>query len=227
MELNLIDQLTLLALDDKKGIFLADSTYYSYAVAGALIMELTFAERIDLSGKKVVVKDSTNTDDPVIDTYFSLLIESKKERSINGWIEKISNKADKIKRDTIEKLVDRRILEKKKDKILWIFSYNKYPTQNPREENHLKARLYDIVINSHRPDQKEIMLLNLIDSCSLGKAVFGKEHIKTFKKKIKAIKDYDQISGEISKSVNEICEAITAVLVVMIATTVTTTVATS
>jgi len=223
MELNLIDQLTLLALDDEKGTFLADSTSYSYAIAGAVIMELALEERIDLSGEKVVLKDRNKTGDKIIDTYFEIILQTEKEKKIKSWVERIGNKADKIKRDTIDKLINNRILEKKEDKILWIFSYNKYPTQNPRPENQLRSRLYDIIVNSHRPELKEIMLLNLIESCSLGKEVFGKEQAKTFKKKLKSINEYDHLAGDVNKSVKEICDTINAMLVIMIATTVATT----
>jgi hypothetical protein len=42
MNLTLIDQLILLALDDHKGNLIPDSTTFSYALAGALILELAF-----------------------------------------------------------------------------------------------------------------------------------------------------------------------------------------
>ena len=64
------------------------------------------------------------------------------------------------------------------------------------------------------------MLLNLIESCSLGKEVFGKEQVKLFKKKIKQINESDDLAGVVNKSIKEICDAITAMLVIMIATTV-------
>ena len=78
-------------------------------------------------------------------------------------------------------------------------------------------------MNSHRPELKEIMLLNLIESCSLGKEVFGKEQARLFKKKMKIINQYDHLAGEVNKSAREICDAINAMLVIIIATTVTTT----
>ena len=131
MELNLIDQLTLLALDDKKGTFVTDSTAYSYALAGALIMELALEQRIDLIDEKVIIKDSTKIDDHIIDNYFKTIKESSKERTVKSWVERLGNDANKIKKETLHKLISKRILERKEDKILWIFSYNKYPMQNP------------------------------------------------------------------------------------------------
>jgi len=223
LELTLIDQLTLLALDDEKGTFVAESNAYSYALAGALIMELALQGRIDLSAKKVLIKDRNKTNDKVIDRYFDLILESAKERTLKSWIRSIGEKASKIKLDTVDKLIDNRILSKREDKILWVFTYNKYPMENPRPENKLRKRLYDVVVNGHRPELKDIMILNLIQSCGLGKEVFGKEQVKTFKKKIETINQYDQMSGAISKTVKEINDEIAAVLVIIIASTVVTT----
>lgn len=220
MNLNLIDQLTLLALDDEKGSFVVDSTSFYYALAGAVIMELALQTRIDLSGDKIVVRDKTLTGDTIIDRYFELIMKSEKDRKVKHWIQQIGHKASKIRRDTIEKLIDDRILTKEENKILWVFTYNKYPAQNSRPENLLRSRLNDIIVHSHRPELKEIMLLNLIQSCNLQKEVFGKEQAKTFKRKIKTINEYDDLAGAVNKSVKEICEAINAMLVIMVATTV-------
>jgi Golgi phosphoprotein 3 len=220
MDLNLIDQLTLLALDDKKGSIIPDSISFSYAIAGAVILELALEEKVDISHELVRTKDRTKTGDTILDKYFDLIQQSKKERKIKSWVDRIGNKAEQIKKDTIEKLIAKRILEKKEEKILWVFTVNKYPAQNSRPENQLRNRLYDIIVYGHKPDLKEIMLLNLIESCSLGKEVFGKEQVKLFKKKIKQINESDDLAGVVNKSIKEITDAIHAILVIMIATTV-------
>jgi Golgi phosphoprotein 3 len=220
MDLNLIDQLTLLALDDKKGSIIPDSISFSYAIAGAVILELALEEKVDISHELVRIKDRTKTGDTILDAYFELIQQSKKERKIKSWVDRIGNKAEQIKKDTIEKLIAKRILEKKEKKILWVFTINKYPAQNSRPENRLRNRLYDIIVYGHKPDLKEIMLLNLIESCSLGKEVFGKEQVKLFKKKIKQINESDDLAGVVNKSIKEITDAIHAILVIMITTTV-------
>jgi hypothetical protein len=220
MDLNLIGQLTLLALDDKKGSIIPDSISFSYAIAGAVILELALEEKVDISHELVRIKDRTKTGDTILDKYFDLIQQSKKERKIKSWVDRIGNKADQIKKDTIEKLIAKRILEKKEKKILWVFTVNKYPAQNSRPENRLRNRLYDIIVYGHKPDLKEIMLLNLIESCSLGKEVFGKAQVKLFKKKIKQINESNDLAGVVNKSIKEITDAIHAILVIMIATTV-------
>jgi hypothetical protein len=226
MNLTLIDQLTLLALDDYKGVLIPDSTTFSYALAGALILELALEEKIDLSNEIVKIKDRSKTGDAVLDQFLELIRESKKERKVRSWIDRFGQKSDEIKKKTLAKLIDHGILEKKEEKILWVFNVEKYPTHNPRPENQLRARLYDIVVNHHKPDLKEIMILNLVESCRLEEEVFGKENAKVFKEEMKRIKEEDQLSGKVNKSIKEISEAINAMLVIMIATAVTTNVAT-
>jgi hypothetical protein len=226
MNLTLIDQLTLLALDDHKGDLIPDSTTFSYALAGALILELALEEKIDFSGEYVKIKDKSRTGDAILDQFLKIIDESKKERKVKSWIDRIGQKSDQIKKDTLVKLIDQRILEKREEKILWVFNVDKYPTQNPKPENQLRGRLFDIVINHHTPDLKEIMILNLVESCRLEREVFGKEHAKVFKKEMKRIKEDDQISSSVNKSIKEISEAINTMLIIMIATAATTNVAT-
>ena len=60
MNLTLIDQLTLLALDDHKGNFIPDSTTFSYALAGALILELILEEKISVSDDYIKVIDKNS-----------------------------------------------------------------------------------------------------------------------------------------------------------------------
>lgn len=227
MNLTLIDQLTLLALDDHKGNFIPDSTTFSYAIAGALILELILEEKINISEDFVKVTNRDKTGDQVLDDHIQMIYESKKQRKIKNWIDRFGQKSEKIKQATLDKLIDQRILEKKEEKILWIFNADKFPTQNPKPENQLRGRLYDIVVNLHKPDLKEVMILTLVESCRLEREVFGKENAKVFKKEIKRIKADSEVSGVVNKSIKEICDAINALLVIMIATAVTTNVATS
>lgn len=223
MHLNLIDQLTLLAIDDQKGTFIPDSTSYSFALAGAVVLELALEERISVTDGRVHVKESTKTGNSILDPFFEKIKTSSKERTLKYWVEQIGNKGESIKKDTLSKLLEGRILEEKEGKFLWIFKFSKYPVHNPTPENQLRKRLNDIVIHGHRPEMKEFMLLNLVQSCGLEREVFGKEQAKTFKKKMKTISSYDHLSGEVNKSIREVSEAVNAMLVILITTVITTT----
>lgn len=223
MTLNLIDQLTLLALDDDKGVFIPDSITFSYAIAGAVILELALEEILIFDCDKVSVNETKIVEDKILGSIVETIRKSEKVRTVKFWIEKFGQKSDEIKKDTLAKLIEDGILVKREEKILWVFQVDKYPTHDPKPENQLRKRLHDIVINGHKPNLKEVMLLNLVESCRLEQEVFGKENSKVFKKEIIKIKDDDHLTGVVRQSIRDVCAAIHAMLVIMIATAVTTT----
>jgi predicted kinase len=223
MKLNLVDQLTLLALDDEKGSFIADSISFAYGLSGAIILELSLQDRIEIVGKKIKVRSKESCNNALLDYFLDKMSNSKKERSIQTWVENIGEKISYIREETIDNLILEGILRREEKKILWIFSVDKFPAENAKPENLLRKRLNNILLNDSDVAMQEIMLISLIDMCELNKEVFGKERAKKYKKKIKAIIEKGQLSSEIGKAVKEIHDALMAVIVVLITTTAVTT----
>lgn len=229
MNLNLVDRLTLLALDDEKGSFVADSLTFAYGLAGAVILELSLQEMIEIKEKKIEVNSHKNCNDVLLDHFLDLIRNSKKKRDLQSWVQIIGEKLSYIKEETLKKLIDEGILVQKEEKILWVFSNDKYPTINAKPENELRKRLNDILLNDRSLDLKESMLISLIDMCSLNKEVYGKERAKQYKKKIKTIIENAKLSSELGKAIQEIHDALLFVIVLMItaSTATTTAIATS
>ncbi|PKQ63015.1 hypothetical protein BZG02_09585 [Labilibaculum filiforme] len=219
MNLNLVDQLCLLALDDEKGSFVADSFSFGYAMAGAIILELSLQEKIEIRDKNIEVKSHKNCNDMLLDHFMEEIRNSKKKRGLQAWVEIIGNKEAYIKEETLKKLIADGILSKKEEKILWVFSNDKYPTLNAKPENELRKRLNEILLNDRSLEMKESMLISLIDMCSLNTEVFGKERAKKYEKKIKTIVENAQLSSEVGNVVKEIHEALMVVIVMMLTTT--------
>ncbi len=219
MNLNLVDQLTLLALDDEKGSFVADSFSFGYGLAGAIILELSLQEKIEIREKKIELKSYKKCNDILLDHFMDEIQNSKKKRDIQTWVEIIGEQISYIQEETVNKLINDGILTKKEEKILWVFSNDKYPTLNAKPENELRKRLNNILLNDRSLELKESMLISLIDMCSLNKEVFGKEGAKQYEKKIKAIIENAKLSSEVGKAVQEIHDALMVVIFMMLTTT--------
>jgi len=223
-DLNLIDKLILLALDDKKGTFVSDSLSFGYGIAGAVIFELSIEGSIEIIEKKIKVVRSEKLTNKILDDCLRIINKSKKERTIQDWIQILGEKESLLKKMTIEKLILLDILTRKEDKFLWIFSNDKFPTKNKLPENKLRSRLYDIVENNLEPELKEIMLISLIDSCELNKEVYGKVIDKEKKKRIKDVIKRIQLANSANEIIKEIHDSIIAAIIVIITTsTITTT----
>ncbi len=225
MELNLIDKLTLLALDDEKGSFISSPLYFTYGIAGAILLELTFQNKIEILEKKVIVKSRTKLNTPLLNQFLEMIIQSKKDRTLKYWLQKFGNKERDIKKQTLAKLISKGILIEKEKKFLWVIPNNKYPAINSSQENKLRRHLTAIVEFSKTPELEDIMLLSLIDASNLTRGVFGKAKAKLYKKNIKTLVESAMSSKAVGSTVKEVHDLVVAMLVVLMSTTVVVTTA--
>ncbi len=219
MNLNLIDKLILLALDDNKGTFVSDSAFLGYGIAGAVIFELSIEGSIEIIEKKIKVLKRAALKDEALDYCLDIIKKSKKEKTLQDWLQILGEKESSLKEMTIDKLTLLKILTKKEDKFLWIFSNNKFPTKNEFPENKLRVRLHDIVKNNKEPELKEVMLISLIDSCKLNNEVYGKIIAKEQEKQIKSIIKRVQFTNSTNEIIKEIHDSIIAAILLIIVTT--------
>lgn len=217
MDLNLLEEYLLIALDDDKGKFVIDSTYLHYGFGGAILLELALREKISFEGDYVRLKDSSTVNEVTLNKAIELLQGKAKAVKIKDLIGMLANKANELKQDTLQRLMDKGILKKEEHKILWIIPNNKYPTSNLSPENKVRERLKAVMLLGEKSEPRDIMLLSLIDVSDLTREAFrDKEDYKVVKKKIKEVTQDVRISSAINKSIREIQAAI----MIAIATTV-------
>ena len=215
--LNLMEELLLLALDDKKGkIIFSSSSALPYGLRGALLLELALVKKIDVVNKKLIVIDNSPTEDPLLNNALDIIANHHKQKKVKYWVSKLKSKMKQVRQDLLSGLMDKGIIEKRDEKILWLIPTKRYPTKNPIPENKVRSRIIDIVLHNKQADERSLMLISLINSCSLIKEVFAKEDRKEAKKKIKQIVEDESIGKAIISQVND--EIMAAIVVVSIVT---------
>ncbi|MFF4620108.1 GPP34 family phosphoprotein [Nonomuraea jabiensis] len=80
MSVTIAEELLLLAYNDEKGTQLVSGTQLDPALAGALLAELAVNGRLELSDKKVTVKDPSPLGDSELDATLARITEEGKER---------------------------------------------------------------------------------------------------------------------------------------------------
>ena len=222
IELNLLEKYLLIALDDDKGSFVNDSIHLHYGFAGAILLEMAIRGKIEVFGEKIILKDRATEKEIALNKAIELMVEEggMKTKDLVG---KLSKKASEFKNDTLQKLINKGVLEKKEGKILWIFPNDKYPTQNNLPENKLRQRLNDVVLYGKKAEAEDVMLLSLINVAGLTKEAFrDAEDRKAIAKKIEAMTSDMKLSQVINASIREIQAAIMiAITSAVIVTTVT------
>lgn len=227
MNINLLEALTLFALNSEKGKFYNNLAYYTYSLIGAVFLELAIQKRIALDNKKVRVLNSERTGDAIFDDVLEKIQKSKREKSIKHWIMKLHQySSSKIKKQTLKALVRKNILREEEKVILGIFKQKRYFLKKNSIKDNLKKRLDKLLTYSSKGDGNDLMLLSLVHTAQLTKIVFGKEKAKTYQNKIEKLTSEENVSNTLSKTIDAIQEEIlaaTTVAILAAATTITTT----
>lgn len=202
------EQLLLLGLHDEKGsVVLSASTALPYGLAGATILDLYFQDRINFEGEHIQLVDHTPTGDDILDEAIDLLSNAPKIRDVKYWVNRIHSKIKGLQGRLADRLVEKDILQKEDHRVLWVFNYSRYPTQDFAPEYDTHNTIRNIVLYDQQPTQKEAALISLVKACELVNEIFSREERKTAKKKIKTITEEDVVGKAISTTVSEITTA--------------------
>jgi len=211
--ITIAEQLLLLGLHDEKGSVLSSASIaLPYGLAGAMILDLYFQDRIKFEDKNVHVVDHMSTGNAILDETLDVLCDATKIRDVKYWVRRIHSKVKGLNHRLADSLVEKNILEREEHRLLWVFSYNRYPTQNFAPEYDIRNSLRTIILYDQQPTEKETALIGLVKACDLVNEIFSREERKLAKKKIKVIIEEDEVGKAVSSAVSEIKAATTAVI---------------
>jgi hypothetical protein len=219
--LKLTEELLLLALRDKKGTLVSSASMaLTYGLAGAVLMELTLRQRLSIEDSKCILNDSTPTGDDILDEALAKIGSSKKNRKPQYWVSKQCG-VKKMKDRLLDRLVNEGILRRQEHRILRVIPSKRYPTVYSGPEMKLRERIRSVVIQGKDPDERTMVIISLVNACSLINEIFEKEERKAAKSRIKELSKGEAVGKAVSDTVAGIQAA------VMVAITASTIAATS
>ncbi len=208
MELKLYEELLMLGLDDETGeIILPASAALPYGLAGAILLELFFARKIQFENERIVPLTNQVAEDSILDEALKL-ISNKNNESAKYWIRNINSEMTNLVERIEDGLVAKKILQKVEKKILWIIPVERYPTLNPISEASLRIHIRAIVLENSEPDDRMLALLSLIKASNLVDELFLKDE----RKQAKTIISNYIIHEKIGKLVSDVSAEVTAII---------------
>ena len=111
--LNLIEEIVLLMIDDDGGFIPVRDTAFDHSVAGAALMDLAFANRIDTDADRMTVLDSSPLGHAALDRALSLIASSAEPRTPAAWIAALASDEARAMRDmALDSLIEKGVLER-------------------------------------------------------------------------------------------------------------------
>ena len=204
--LTFTEEILLLLLDDEDGSFVPISkANLSCAIAGAVLMDLAFAYRIDTDPDELVVNDATPTGNPMLDGTLAKIAAQRQPTNTRTWIRVLSvEDAPGIREQALESLVARGILEQREARVMWAFRARRYPTIDGNVEQEVKLRIGEVLFSTDIPDPRDVALIGLVDACDILGDVFSGLDMERCRPRIDQLRKMDLIGRELGNAISDI-----------------------
>jgi len=204
-----VEELVLLMLDDDGSFISVQDTAADYGIAGAVLMDLAFANRIDTDADRLPVIDSSPTGNAISDRVLSLIAASGETKPASAWIARLAREeAQPIRRMALDSLIKQGVLGGSGGKFLGIFARRRKPVADDRAERAVRRRIEGILFSNDIPDPRDAALICLVDACAILPAIFSIREIETARPRLERLRKLDPIGREMGEAIEEIRRSI-------------------
>ena len=216
------EDLLLLLYDDESGRPITGSPGLDYALAGAVLIELTMLGKLDIAGQGEAVKrgrlkvlDASPTGDAILDARLAV-VASKPGRRPKDQIGKLSKK---LRDQLLARLAERGVLAADRGKVLGLFPVTRWPAKDARHEAQVRTAIGSVLKLGITPDERGCALIALLSALNVvPKVITDAVDKKALKRRAKEIADSDWAADAVKKAVAEMQAAIIATLAATTAT---------
>lgn len=203
--LGFVEEIVLLQIDDRHGSFVdLPQSAADVVIAGAALMELALANRIDTDLEQLAVVDPSPTGDDILDDVLARLSAAGDQLTSAGAIALVTLDSRKFQERALQRLVEKGVLRQADGRWLWVFHTRRYPVIDDREQREVKTRLRQILLTDEIPDPHDVVLICLIDACGLLGLVLTSEEIAQTAPRVEMLARLDLIGQAVTRAVAEI-----------------------
>ena len=211
--LNFVEEIALLALDDTTGTRLAGPALaQDYALAGALLCELSLLNRIDTDPARLTVISAAPTGDPMLDEALALITAAVQSSPVSRWLGFFAARARSLEQAAYDRLEARGILRCEKARFLWVLGARRYPTIDNRERTEVRTRLAALILGDELPDARDAGLLSLLHACRLTDAIFSGPDFSARAGRVATLAKMDFVGREAAATFATVKQALASVV---------------
>ncbi|MFG1817336.1 GPP34 family phosphoprotein [Kribbella sp. NPDC049174] len=212
------EDLLLLLYDDESGKPITGAPGLDYALAGAVLIELTMLGKLDVAGEGEEVKrgrlkvlDASPTGDAILDERLAYVADKPGKRPKD----QIGRLSKKLREQLLARLAERGVLAADEGKVLGIFPVTRWPAKDARHEADVRLALESVLKVGTSPNERTGALIALLSALNVvPKVVTDAVDKKALKQRAKEIAESDWAADAVKKAVAEMQAAVTTAIVV-------------
>ena len=203
--LRFAEELMLLILDDENGRFArVPDRLMRYALAGGVLMDLALENRIDTDLKNLILVDSTPVGDSLLDPTLADIAQMNETKDARFWVERAALRADTIREEALNRLVEQGILNREEDRFMWVFQARRYPIIDNTAEREVKLRIMEVLFSDQIPDPRDVVIIGLAHACDIFKEILSPRELARVADRIDQVRKLDLIGQAMSQAITDI-----------------------
>lgn len=203
MSLSLPEEITLLTLDDETGRPIGrQGLAASLAVAGAAMMELALAGRLDTDRDRLEWISRAPTGDAVLDRALAEIAEATDSR---GALMLLAREEAGLRPLVLQRLVAAGLLREEMGRVLLVFPARRYVKSAARPEpREVRARLQWIIETDEIPEPREALLLGLARAVALLPVLLPPELVAARQERIALVAGLEALNRSLAETVGDL-----------------------
>ena len=206
--LTFAEDILLLLIDEKRGdLAPIPDRALSYVLAGAALMDLALADRIDTDLEHLMLSDSTPLDDDILDPVLAEIAQTDALHNTRFWLDRIVGQADEIREQALNRLGARGILETEEGGFFWfvpgVSHARRYPQLDEKVREEVRLRIMRVLFDNDIPDPHDIVLICLGNACGIFEQLLSPAEFEMVKDRIDVISRLDLIGQSVVEAIRQ------------------------
>ncbi len=205
------EELLLLSMDEEYGEALTiPARNLGYALAGAVLMELSLLERIDTGTDTLNVTNSEPVGDDLLDPVLADIVDTSGEpRTPEFWVRRIASGSEALRQKTLERLAEQGAIEAD-DSGLFSLSrktrharYHSAP-QSQQDVADIRLRISQVIFSDEIPDIRSIVLIGLANACDMFKHMLSETEYEAASERIELISRLELLNRSVVDAIQNL-----------------------
>ena len=198
------EEFLLFVLDEQHGTLLPMTERTEHLVlAGAVLMDLQLANRIDTDLDNLTPSNPAPLDDDVLDPVLADIVAAKETHDALYWVERTARRGHEIRERATARLVRRGILREPGDDAFLsltpeVAHARRYPATNGVAPEHVRLRIMRVLFSDDIPDPADIVIISLVDTCDIWRKLLTADELVRARKRIEIVSRLDLIGRAVA-----------------------------
>lgn len=202
-----VEEIFLLLLNEKGGLFPVPEWRLSCTLAGAVLMDLAQESRIDTDVERLTLLDSNPLDDDLLDPVLAEIAQSGETHHTGFWVKRVAERGDELRDKALARLVAHGILDVEEGGF---FSFvpgvshtRRYPLADQTTQEDVRLRVMRVLFNNDIPDPHDVEIICLADACGMFEHLLSPAEFEAIRERLAVITRMDLIGRTIAEAISQ------------------------